>query len=118
MENKAKYLVAILFMLVAFLLLGATNTNASSVTVTTEEELRNAVKGSDSNSTEVKLGNDITLTKYLDFSVLGDTTFDLAGYTLNTGECSLIFRYASSQDGSYHNFNNDFKNYRISILGL
>lgn len=105
MENKAKYLVAILFMLVAFLLLGATNTNASSVTVTTEEELRNAVKGSDSNSTEVKLGNDITLTKYLDFSVLGDTTFDLAGYTLNTGECSLIFRYASSQDGSYHNFN-------------
>lgn len=45
MENKAKYLVAILFMLVAFLLLGATNTNASSVTVTTEEELRNAVKG-------------------------------------------------------------------------
>ena len=48
MKNKTKYLVAILLMLISFLLIGATNVNAKTVTVENEEELINASKGIDS----------------------------------------------------------------------
>ena len=60
MKNKTKYLVAILLMLVSFLLIGATNVNA-----TTTAEVNNysdlTDKMSDNVTDVVKLTSDITL---------------------------------------------------------
>ena len=79
MKNKTKYLVAILLMLVSFLLIGATNVSAKTITVENEEELINASKGIDSEINEIKLAKDITLTKFLNFYVVNDITLDLSG---------------------------------------
>ena len=79
MKNKTKYLVAILLMLISFLLIGATNVNAKTITVDNEEQLINASKGFDSEINEIKLSKDITLTKYLNFYVVNDITLDLNG---------------------------------------
>ena len=110
MENKTKYLVAILLMLVSFLLIGATNVNAKTVTVETEQELINASKGIDSEINEIKLAKDITLTKFLNFYVVNDITLDLSGQTLDIGFKGLSFSYGQSDyDESnnkyYYNFN-------------
>ena len=110
MKNKTKYLVAILLMLVSFLLIGATNVNAKTVTVETEQELINASKGIDSEINEIKLAKDITLTKFLNFYVVNDITLDLSGQTLDIGFNGLSFSYGQSDyDGSnnkyYYNFN-------------
>ena len=53
MKNKTKYLVAILLMLISFLLIGATNVSAKTITVENEEELINASKGIDSEINEI-----------------------------------------------------------------
>ena len=53
MKNKTKYLVAILLMLVSFLLIGATNVSANTITLLNEEELINASKGIDSEINEI-----------------------------------------------------------------
>lgn len=71
MKNKTKYLVAILLMLISFLLIGATNVNAKTITVENEEELINASRGIDSEINEIKLAKDITLTKFLNFYIDG-----------------------------------------------
>ena len=110
MKNKTKYLVAILLMLVSFLLIGATNVNAKTVTVETEQELINASKGIDSEINEIKLTKDITLTKFLNFYVVNDITLDLSGQTLDIGFNGLSFSYGQSDyDESnnkyYYNFN-------------
>ena len=110
MKNKTKYLVAILLMLVSFLLIGATNVNAKTVTVETEQELINASKGIDSEINEIKLAKDITLTKFLNFYVVNDITLDLSGQTLDIGFKGLSFSYGQSDyDESnnkyYYNFN-------------
>ena len=110
MKNKTKYLVAILLMLVSFLLIGATNVNAKTVTVETEQELINASKGIDSEINEIKLAKDITLTKFLNFYVVNDITLDLSGQTLDIGFNGLSFSYGQSDyDESnnkyYYNFN-------------
>ena len=110
MKNKTKYLVAILLMLVSFLLIGATNVNAKTVTVETEEELINASKGIDSEINEIKLAKDITLTKFLNFYVVNDITLDLSGQTLNIGSNGLSFSYGQSDydeanNKYYYNFN-------------
>ena len=110
MKNKTKYLVAILLMLVSFLLIGATNVNAKTVTVENEEELINASKGIDSEINEIKLAKDITLTKFLNFYVVNDITLDLSGQTLDIGFNGLSFSYGQSDyDESnnkyYYNFN-------------
>ena len=110
MKNKTKYLVAILLMLVSFLLIGATNVNAKTVTIENEEELINASKGIDSEINEIKLAKDITLTKFLNFYVVNDITLDLGGQTLDIGFNGLSFSYGQSDyDESnnkyYYNFN-------------
>ncbi len=110
MKNKTKYLVAILLMLVSFLLIGATNVNAKTITVENEEELINASKGIDSEINEIKLAKDITLTKFLNFYVVNDITLDLSGQTLDIGSMGLSFSYGQSDydeanNKYYYNFN-------------
>ena len=105
MKNKTKYLVAILLMLVSFLLIGATNVNAKTVTVENEEELINASKGIDSEINEIKLAKDITLTKFLNFYVVNDITLELNGQTLDIGSYGLSFNYGQSD---YDESNNDY----------
>ena len=110
MKNKTKYLVAILLMLVSFLLIGATNVNAKTITVEDEEELINASRGIDSEINEIKLTKDITLTKFLNFYVVNDITLELNGQTLDIGSYGLSFNYGQSDyDESnnkyYYNFN-------------
>ena len=110
MKNKTKYLVAILLMLVSFLLIGATNVNAKTITVEKEEELINASKGIDSEINEIKLAKDITLTKFLNFYVVNDITLDLGGQTLDIGSMGLSFSYGQSDydeanNKYYYNFN-------------
>ena len=110
MKNKTKYLVAILLMLISFLLIGATNVNAKTVTVENEEELINASKGFDSEINEIKLTKNITLTKYLNFYVVNDITLELNGQTLDTGSEGLSFNYGMSDydeaiNDYYYNFN-------------
>ena len=110
MKNKTKYLVAILLMLVSFLLIGATNVNAKTITVENEEELINASKGIDSEINEIKLAKDITLTKFLNFYVVNDITLDLGGQTLDIGSKGLSFSYGQSDydeanNKYYYNFN-------------
>ncbi len=105
MKNKTKYLVAILLMLISFLLIGATKVNAKTVTVENEEELINASKGFDSEINEIKLAKDITLTKFLNFYVVNDITFDLSGQTLDIGSYGLSFNYGQSD---YDESNNDY----------
>ena len=110
MKNKTKYLVVTLFMLVSFLLIGATNVSAKTITVENEEELINASKGIDSEINEIKLAKDITLTKFLNFYVVNDITLDLSGQTLDIGFNGLSFSYGQSDyDESnnkyYYNFN-------------
>ena len=105
MKNKTKYLLAILLMLVSFLLIGATNVNAKTVTVENEEELINASKGIDSEINEIKLAKDITLTKFLNFYVVNDITLELNGQTLDIGSYGLGFNYGQSD---YDETNNDY----------
>lgn len=105
MKNKTKYLVAILLMLISFLLIGATNVNAKTVTVENEEELINASKGIDSEINEIKLAKDITLTKFLNFYVVNDITLELNGQTLDIGSYGLSFNYGQSD---YDESNNDY----------
>ena len=105
MKNKTKYLVAILLMLISFLLIGATNVNAKTITVENEKELINASRGIDSEINEIKLTKDITLTKYLNFYVVNDITLELNGQTLDIGSHGLGFNYGQSD---YDETNNDY----------
>ena len=110
MKNKTKYLVVTLFMLVSFLLIGATNVSAKKITVENEEELINASKGIDSEINEIKLAKDITLTKFLNFYVVNDITLELNGQTLDIGSYGLSFNYGQSDydatiNDYYYNFN-------------
>ena len=115
MKNKTKYLVAILLMLVSFLLIGATNVNAKTVTVETEQELINASKGIDSEINEIKLAKDITLTNHLSFYVINDITLDLNGRSLDTGTYNLEFEYGMSDyDESVNNYHYGF-NSKLTI---
>lgn len=83
MKNKTKYLVAILLMLVSFLLIGATNVNA-----TTTAEVNNysdlTDKMNDNVTNVVKLTSDITLREDFDttFSLEMSKTLDFNGFTL------------------------------------
>ena len=115
MKNKTKYLVAILLMLISFLLIGATNVNAKTITVENEKELINASKGFDSEINEIKLAKDITLTNHLSFYVINDITLDLNGCSLDTGTYNLEFEYGMSDyDESINNYHYGF-NSKLTI---
>ena len=79
--------------------------NPRSVLVSTEQELIDAVKGVDPAIYEVKLANNITLTKFLNFYVVNDITLDLSGQTLDIGSYGLSFNYGQS---AYDETNNDY----------
>ena len=84
--------------------------NPRSVSVSTEQELIDAVKGLDPAIYEVKLANDITLTKQLNFYVVNDITLELNGQTLDIGSNGLSFSYGQSDydeanNKYYYNFN-------------
>ena len=96
MKNKTKYLVAILLMLISFLLIGATNVNA-----TTTAEVNNysdlTKKMNDNVTNVVKLTSDITLdeTWKTTFSLGMSKTLDFNGFTLTVPEdyrLELIYR--------------------------
>ncbi len=103
MKNKTKYLVAILFMLVAFLLIGATNVEAKTVTVTTEAELRSALKENYAEESTIKLGNNITAIAGYIGVYLNDKplTFDLAGNTLEITNGNFVIYFGSDSLVSY-----------------
>ena len=104
-SKLVKKLTMTLFTLVAVFAVGLTNVNAKTVTVETEQELINASKGIDSEINEIKLAKDITLTKFLNFYVVNDITFDLSGQTLDIGSYGLSFNYGQSD---YDESNNDY----------
>ena len=97
MKNKTKYLVAILFMLIAFLLIGATNVDAKTVTVTNEEQLRSALNEKYTEESTIKLGNDITVSEYIKI-YLNDKplTFDLAGNKLEITNGNFVITFGST----------------------
>ena len=84
--------------------------NPISVSVSTEQELIEAVKGVDPAIYEVKLANDITLTNHLKFYVVNDITLELNGHSLDTGTYNLEFEYGMSEydetiNDYYYGFN-------------
>ena len=113
-KNVVKKLTTILFTLVAVFAVGLTNVNAKTVTVGTEEELINASKGIDSEINEIKLANDITLTKSLKFHVVNDITLELNGCSLDTGTNILTFDYGMSEYDESIGYNYGF-NSKLTI---
>ena len=117
MKNKTKYLVAILLMLVSFLLIGATNVNA-----TTTAEVNNysdlTDKMSDNVTDVVKLTSDITLREDSDttFSLEMSKTLDFNGFTLTVPEhYNLKLIYRNSLDLKFINSNSS-KRAKLNLL--
>lgn len=102
-----KNVIKNLFALSLLFGIGITGVDARTELVEDEAQLRTIADGLDTDITEIKLNNDITLTKYLEIYV-GDRelTFDLAGHTLDCGDTSCQFIYGgvkSSPTGIYLN---------------
>ena len=104
-SKLVKKLTTTVFTILGLFAVGLTNVNAKTITVENEEELINASKGIDSEINEIKLAKDITLTKFLNFYVVNDTTLDLSGQTLDIGSYGLSFNYGQSD---YDESNNDY----------
>ena len=105
MKNKTKYLVAILLMLVSFLLIGATNVNA-----TTTAEVNNysdlTDKMGDNVTNVVKLTSDITLNEDYDTKIFIEMskTLDFNGFTLTIPENQYLkLIYKNSLDLKFIN---------------
>ena len=117
MKNKTKYLVAILLMLVSFLLIGATNVNA-----TTTAEVNNysdlTDKMSDNVTDVVKLTSDITLREdsKTTFSLEMSKTLDFNGFTLTVPEhYKLYLIYYNTLDLKFINSNSS-KRAKLNLL--
>ena len=117
MKNKTKYLVAILLMLVSFLLIGATNVNA-----TTTAEVNNysdlTDKMSDNVTDVVKLTSDITLREDSNttFSLEMSKTLDFNGFTLTVPEhYKLELVYRNTLDLKFINSNSS-KRAKLNLL--
>lgn len=68
-----------------------------------EATLRDAVNQiNNSKDTIIKLSNDIKLTNFLGFNVLGNVTLDLAGNTLDVTEHNLTFYYGYKDENNYN----------------
>ena len=89
--KKTKYLFAILFMLVAFLAIGATSVNAETVkTVSNLEELESFMN--DNNVDVIKLNADITASDTLWWPIYGgNKTLDLNGFSINSSQ-EIMFK--------------------------
>ena len=117
MKNKTKYLVAILLMLVSFLLIGATNVNA-----TTTAEVNNysdlTDKMSDNVTDVVKLTSDITLREdsKTTFSLEMSKTLDFNGFTLTVPEHDRLYLiYYNTLDLKFINSNSS-KRAKLNLL--
>lgn len=74
-----------------------------TLTASTEDELIAAVNQiNNSKDTVIKLSDDIKLTNFLEFYVLGNVTLDLAGNTLDVTKGSLIFYYGYKDENNYN----------------
>ena len=74
-----------------------------TLAASTEDELIAAVNQiNNSKDTIIKLGDDIKLTKFLGFYVLGNVTLDLAGNTLDVTEHNLTFYYGYKDENNYN----------------
>lgn len=74
-----------------------------TLTASTEAELIADVNQiNNSKDTIIKLSNDIKLTKFLGFNVLGNVTLDLAGNTLDVTENNLTFYYGYKDENNYN----------------
>ena len=102
---KKKHLIILGFLFIAFMLIGMNKVEATSVTVTTYDELKEAVNGhndgiTDTSITEVKLGADIAIpaSAGMGISVVNNFTFDLNGYTLDitNSNSNMTIRYGSN----------------------
>lgn len=68
-----------------------------------EATLRDAVNQiNNSKDTVIKLSNDIKLTNFLGFYVLGNVTLDLAGNTLDVTKNNLTFYYGYKDENNYN----------------
>ena len=117
MKNKTKYLVAILLMLVSFLLIGATNVNA-----TTTAEVNNysdlTDKMGDNVTNVVKLTSDITLNEDYDTKIFIEMskTLDFNGFTLTIPENQYLkLIYKNSLDLKFINSSSS-KTAKLKIL--
>ena len=117
MKNKTKYLVAILLMLISFLLIGATNVNA-----TTTAEVNNysdlTDKMSDNVTDVVKLTSDITLREdsKTTFSLEMSKTLDFNGFTLTVPEHDRLYLiYYNTLDLKFINSNSS-KRAKLNLL--
>lgn len=116
--NKMRsYFSKVVFTFICLFAVGIINVNADTVTVTTEEELRDAVDGvkevdvTDTDTTLVKLGADITLNSDLLISVITDLTIDLCGNTIDghTNSKDIDIRYGGNGRSS------DFTSGKLTI---
>jgi len=74
-----------------------------TLTASTEDELIAAANQiNNSKDTIIKLSDDIKLTKFLGFNVLGNVTLDLAGNTLDVTEHNLTFYYGYKDENNYN----------------
>ncbi len=105
-RNILTYFKVMAFTFVCLFAVGITKVDASTVTVTTYDELKEAVNGhndniTDTSITEVKLGADIAIPASAGMAiyVVNDFTFDLNGYTLDiTNDNSSMSIYYGSNN--------------------
>ena len=104
-RNILTYFKVMAFAFVCLFAVGITKVDASTVTVTTYGELKEAVNGhndniTDTSITEVKLGADIAIPAKSGMAiyVVNDFTFDLNGHTLDitNGNSSMAIYYGSN----------------------
>ena len=102
---KKKHLIILGFLFIAFMLIGMNKVEATSVTVTKYDELKEAVNGhndgiTDTSITEVKLGANIAIpaSSSMGIYVVNNFTFDLNGYTLDitNSNSNMTISYGSN----------------------
>ena len=110
-RNILTYFKVIAFAFVCLFAVGITKVDASTVTVTTYDELEEAVNGhndgiTDTSITEVKLGANIAIpaSSVMGIYVVNDFTFDLKGHTLDitNDNSSMSIYYGSNNIESFN----------------
>lgn len=109
MKNKTKYLVVTLFMLVSFLLIGATNVSAETTTADVDNNSDLVEKMNDKTTDIVRLNKDIELSSEynITFSIEKSKTLDLNGHTITVPDGREInFWYYADADIKIMNSSN------------
>ena len=109
MKNKTKYLVVTLFMLVSFLLIGATNVSAETTTADVDNNSDLVEKMNDKTTDIVRLNKDIELSSEYNttFSIEKSKTLDLNGHTITVPDGREInFWYYADADIKIMNSSN------------